>query len=342
MAKYKEPEKNIDTFLTKDFFVFFGVFIGIITLVLVIKLFQANFQFIYSLTFLPILAGLYFEQKRLGYSWKEILFKSFSSYCVVSLALLISLQNKGDYSSIETDFLPITFIISFIAISIAYAYFLEANYKITAQVSDGTLLLQSISTVYLLSAEGFWTTLDFIKTLASIAVFMFCGYSLLNAFVIKNHTRTAKLYLSVGSSLLTLAFSVYYFLKISNLDISGPINWEDRISGFIAFFLFGSSIIYAAQNFWLIVRFLPERGEDSGSYKDRLRKLKKEHIERFIDQKVPLYSSLFCLIFVSCVYFVNYYYHLIPSHTMIWLVFTFFPFIIYFWELLFVKRAKNP
>lgn len=335
MAKNK---KDIDSYFSKDFLIFFGILSGFITLSLAIRIFQSDFRLFFSYAFLPIMCGMFFEQKRLGYSWKEILLKSFASYCIVSFVLLVSLQNYKTHSEIEISFPLSTFIISFVIISISYAYFLKKNQNITAKLSEGILLLQSISILYILFTNGFFNYLDSSKLLIIIPVIAICAYTFFHAFSSKIHTEKSKLYLSLWSSVITLIFSIIYFMKMFKVEISEHNNLEENILAVLQFFLFGISIIYTAQNAWLLVRFLPEKGESSESYKSRLKNLKQEHTERFSDTQIPVSSSLFCLIFVGGIYYLNYIYNWIPSYTMIWLVFTFFPFIIFYWEELTLKE----
>lgn len=332
--------KNVNNYFTKDFLIFFGIFIGIINGVLAFKIFHAGYQFIFSMTFLPILCGMYFEQKRLGYSWKEILFKTFGSYCVVSVGLLITTQNQAKNAPIETSSLLTIFIISFISISISYAYYLGKNYRISAKVTEGFLLMQILSVLYLILSGQFGEHFNFLTFTVTAISLIYLFYVFFQGYSKKRHTLHSKLYLSIGSSFCTLFFAMFYFVKVFNMEISEFVKWDDLLLVLIGYFLFGVSIIYTAQNFWLLVRFLRNKSESTEDYKSRLHKLKQEHITRFDDHQLPLSEALLCTLIISGLYFMNYVYNWAPDFTLIWFVFSFFPSFIFFGQMS-IQYLKN-
>ena len=165
--------------------------------------------------------------------------------------------------------------------------------------------------------------------------------STFNAFLPFKHNDSSKFLLSFWSSVIMLIFGVYYGIRVFEFTISPEYSMSKNTLSFVHYFLFGTSAIYILRNLYFIFGFLPSKGESSTDYKARKLELKKIHINRFSDQQLPILSSLLCLILVGGIYFLNYKYDWIPSFTMIWLVFTFFPFIIYLWEDFILKKKEN-
>lgn len=334
--------KNINTFLSKDLLTFCGIFTGLITLVLAIKVLTSEYNFFISFAFLPLLSGLFFEQKRLGYIWKEIFVKSFAAYSIVCIILLISLQNQSaDYYEEDTTVLLSIFIICFVFISIMFAYHLGENSKITAQISEGVLLLQSISLIYFFLDIGF---LDEISTLPIIfLVLLIALFSLVvfHSFSSKFMNEYIKLALSICCTMISLIFSILYFPIILQLGHTELTFFQDYLLAFVQYFLFGISIIYTFENIWLLIRFLPDKSESGENYKFRVKSLKREHIDRFSDDQLAVSTSIFSILFLGGIYFINYKMNWLPSLSLIWLIFTFFPFLIYFWEKFIFKNKKQ-
>ena len=93
----------------------------------------------------------------------------------------------------------------------------------------------------------------------------------------------------------------------------------------LQYFLLGVSAIYIAQNYMLLVGFLPSR---NGNYKNELTENKKDHLERFSENQVNIKDSIFCILYAIIIYGLNFKYNFLPSLTMIWLVFFTFPLIL--------------
>lgn len=313
-----KEQKDISTYISKDLLLFLYIFFGVITLSLFIRIFQTNCQFAFSFAFLPVGFGMIYEQKTTGASWKEILIKSFASYCIVSLFLLVFLKDQRTaFSQMETGFLLSVFILSFSAISIAFAYYLEEQHKLTAQITEGFLLLQSLSFVYFIASSDFFSKLNYFKIALIIPVLFSCLYVIYHIFFCKKHSYFSKLYQSIWSSVMMLFFSISFFMKVLTIEISKDLSIQENLLGSLQYFLFGISIIYITQNVWMLIRFFPDKGEKLNHYKFRIKTLTKEHIERFSDTRLSLPYAVFCIVFVSTIYLMNYFYHYISAHTMI-------------------------
>jgi hypothetical protein len=119
------------------------------------------------------------------------------------------------------------------------------------------------------------------------------------------------------------AFAVDNIIRVfSNPEIEISKYLSDGLFIGIQYFLLGVSAIYIAQNYGLLVGFLPSR---NGNYKCELEENKKDHISRYSDKQVNIRQSFLCIAFSGIVYGLNYKFQILPRHTMIWLVFLIFP-----------------
>lgn len=222
-------------------------------------------------------------------------------------------------------------------ISIAYAYYMNESDKIIPKLSEGISLLQSLAIVYLALNYNLPNSFNIIHFIIAGILTLFCGYTLYHSFSVKKHTDNSKFILSLWSSLIMLVFSILYFNNIIKLNISN----ETSFVAIIQCFLFGTSIIYFSQNVWLLIRFLPDKNEKTSHYKLRLKKLKNEHVSRFFDIQIFRQNALICILLVSGIYSLNYKYNVLNPLTIIWIVFTFFPIVVFCIEKLKSIQKKN-
>jgi len=122
------------------------------------------------------------------------------------------------------------------------------------------------------------------------------------------------------------AFAIDNIIRVfSNPNIENSKYLSDGLYIGLQYFLLGVSAVYIMQNYMLLVVFLPNK---NGNYRHDLSEAKKDHIDRYSDQQVYIGQSIFCILFVGTVYWLNYKYQVLPRHTMIWLVFLTFPLIL--------------
>ena len=76
----------------------------------------------------------------------------------------------------------------------------------------------------------------------------------------------------------------------------------------------------------------------NGNYKSDLKETKKDHIDRYSENQVFVGHSILCIVYALTIYGLNYKYQVLPRHTMIWLVFLTFPFIL---KLIELTNKKN-
>ena len=94
----------------------------------------------------------------------------------------------------------------------------------------------------------------------------------------------------------------------------------------------GTSSIYMLRNAYLIFGYLPSKGENSSDYRKRRKEISQIHFSRFSNTQANIWSSVFCVVFIGTIFIVNSYINIFSPYTLIWLVFTFFPYLMYYWE----------
>lgn len=164
-------------------------------------------------------------------------------------------------------------------------------------------------------------------------------YAGINAFTNIHLSRTARLILSVWSTIIMFAFATDNIIQVfGNPDIESSNYFSAGFYIGIQNFLLGASAVYIMQNFMLLAAFLPSR---SGNYKQELKATKQDHIERYAQEQVSIYHSFLCVAFVVPMYWLNYTYELLPRHTMIWLVFLTFPLVLQLFTLFNSRKLKS-
>jgi hypothetical protein len=197
---------------------------------------------------------------------------------------------------------------------------------VTIKLTEGITLLLSLSLVYWAVDYGFTNYNNwFAVTLLTIA-FIFSAFSILNALTNIQLTRNIRLTLSIWSTVIMFAFAIDNIIRVfSNQDIESSQYLSQGLYIALQYFLLGVSAVFIMQNFLLLTEFLPSKG---GNYKADLKENIKTHIDRFSDNQVSIRLSLFCILYAVTIFGLNYEYHVLPRHTMIWLVFLTFPLIL--------------
>ena len=306
---------------------------ALILLFLVVKrIFESDKQLIpYSI--IPIILGIIFELKRLKSSWKEIGGKLLFTLAISPLIAFLPGKNERNYSfDGHIQFFPFVFILVFLVVSIVYFIGKNEKEKLVPVISEGIVLLQSISIIYLITSLQYFDDIGPFKTLVLIVGLLFVLVSLFYAFTDYPHNRFSSILLSIWSSVITLIFAVNFIIRAFENEISFDDTLDYNLITTLQYFLLGISSIYMLRNAYLIFGYLPSKGESSSDYKKRRKEISQIHFSRFSNYQVNVWSSVFCVVFIGSIFMANSYINIFSPYTLIWLVFTLFPYIMYYWE----------
>jgi hypothetical protein len=313
----------------------FVIVVGILGIVLTICIgYRAAIsdRKLFSVSLIALFGGLLFESFRIADNWKNVVYQFIGTY-FFSLLCFLPGKNERNYNlENHIKFWPYYFLFFF---ALYFAIFNKD--KVTAKLTEGVTLLLSISIIYWSIDYGFvnyhnWFTI----TLVAIA-FIFCAFSILNALTTIQLTKTVRLTLSIWSSIIMFAFAIDNIIRVfKSQDIESTEHLSQGIYIGLQYFLLGVSAVYIMQNFILLTGFLPSK---NGNYRRDLQENKKAHINRFSDKQVLVGHSLFCILYASTFYVLNYKYQILPRHTMIWLVFFTFPITLYFVNLIIGQKT---
>lgn len=277
---------------------------------------------LFSVSLLAMFGGLLLESFRVSNKWKNVIYIFIGSY---SLSMLNFLPGKREHNySFENhiESWPYTFFFIF-----AIAFTLSYKGKVTAKLTEGITLLQSISLIYWAIDYGFTNYHNWLAILVFIITLAFTAFAILNALTTLQLTNTTRLILSIWSTTIMVAFALDNIIRVFNNE---NIETTEYLSGGlyigIQYFFLGVSTIYILQNLILLVQFLPS---SNGNYLLDLKENKTSHINRFSEHQVSIKKSCICILFSTISYTINYSYQILPRHTMIWLVFLTFPILLY-------------
>lgn len=281
---------------------------------------------------LALFAGLILESYRICESWRSVI-NRFSAAYFISLLAFFPGKNEREYifeNHITTW--PYWFIVVFAAATIIYD-----RDKVTAKLTEGITLLQSLSLIYWIIDYGlnFDNWPDRILFATSM---LFAAFSILNALTNIQLTRSLRLMLSIGSTIIMVALGLDNISRVlGGEDITSTTYLPDGIYIGLQYFLLGVSTIYIVQNVLLLVRFIPSK---NSNYRNDLKVLTREHIERYSDSQVYIGHSLLCILFATVLYGLNLVYGVLPRHTLIWLAIPAFPFVLRFADR-FIRRDET-
>ena len=286
---------------------------------------------LFSVSLIALFVGLIFESIRVSSSWKTVA-GIFAGTYLFSLISFLPGKREHIYN-FENHIHNWPYIFIFI-----FALFFGIAYKdkVIAKLTEGITLLLSISLIYWAVDYGFTNYHNWFSiSLMTIGLFLSI-FSIVNALTHINLSRTNRLTLSIWSTIILFAFAIDNIFRVfRNPDIES-LYFSDGLNISLQYFLLGVSAVYIMQNYLLLVAFLPSK---NGNYKHDLKENKRDHIERFSDEQVNIGQSLFCIVFTVTVYWLNHKFQILPRHTMIWLVFVTFPYILQ--SLPFSNRKKT-
>ena len=129
------------------------------------------------------------------------------------------------------------------------------------------------------------------------------------------------------------AFAGDNILKVLNNPAIENTYFSEGLFIGLQYFLLGVSAVYIVSNYMLIIRFFPSK---SGNYNSELAEVKQDHLNRYSQEQISLSSALLCVAFSAITYSLNYWFDILPKHTLIWIVLIIFPMFIHILE-----SAKN-
>jgi predicted outer membrane lipoprotein len=286
---------------------------------------------LFSVSLLALFAGLIFESFRVSDSWKMVVHIFIGSYFFSLLNFLP--YKRENYYNFENhlEAWPYYFIFFF-----ALAFAIINKDRVTAKLTEGITLLQSLSLLYWAIDYGFRNYNNWLAISLLIIALLLSAFSILNALTYLQLTKRTRLILSIWSTIIMFAFAIDNIISVfSNQDIESTDYLPQVFYIGLQYFLLGVAAVYIMQNFILLSRFLPSR---NGNYKTELKEIIKDHIDRFSDQQVFIRLSLFCILYAGTIYGLNYKYQVLPRHTMIWFAFVTFPIILQIGNL--INRQK--
>lgn len=289
-----------------------------------------------SITMLPVLAGLVYENRRLGSSWGNIGLKSLGAFFLSFLAF-IPFKKEHDYLlDNHLEAWPFWFIGCMVLLSIVVH-----EERIIPKLTEGITLLQSIAIIYWLIDLQVLSFDHPLHIILIIIALPFVLLPFLHAFTYIELNRSARLSLSIWSSVIMLAFSVDLVVRVFMLEALKRYELFDQIVVILQYFLLGIALMYVIQNLLMLLVYLPSRNQlYDKKHRKEIRKTNKQRIKRFSSQQIPIFDSVIALVLVSGAFYLNYHYQIFPRHTAIWLMFMMLPMVIRIKQMLFVRRSR--
>lgn len=328
MRKKQKKRRSVGVSLTPV-----TIVIGLVALIVTAYvIYRASYsdRHLFSISFLPLLAGVMFESRRLG-DWRSILGKLAAAYAL-SLFTFLPGKNERNYNfENHIQLWPYFFLFIYLLL---FAIFHEK--QVTAKLTEGVTMLLSASFVYWLLEQGafsFRSPWLLVCGIISIGFFIFSViHCLSNIGLSKRH----RLWLSMWSTIVVFVFAIDNVYQVYKKgDLAGSNYFSDNVLLGIQYFFLGISAVYIMQNFILLSGFIPSKNSD---YKNDLKENIEKHVERYSEEHVTVSSAILGLIYVAIMYTINHYYLILPLYTSIWFVIFSFSFILYFLDVLTARR----
>ncbi|AOZ99313.1 hypothetical protein BIW12_07580 [Flavobacterium commune] len=288
-------------------------------------------------SFFPLILGLIFQGKRLYGTWRPLIENFVIALAGGFFVFIIShkgINNIGEKIYLITYAFLLCFILAFLA------KFKKSRELIIPKLTEGITLLYSIAIIYWL--VDFSKDYVYAKIVYVFFFIVFCisVFSIINAFTKIPLSKTNRFLLSLWSSIAMIVFALDYIIRVfKNGEISNAVSFQQEVYLFFQYFLLGVSAIYIAQNISMIFGFLPDKNEKSYRNSRRIKVLKKDHVERYSEEQVSVWYSLFCVVFSTSLFWMNYKCQFMNRQSIIWIVFVSFPILIHFYE--YVKNYKG-
>jgi hypothetical protein len=278
---------------------------------------------------IALISGAIIESKRLSQKWGTVFFTALFSFIG---SLLVFLPGRGEKHYVFDEHImywPYNFLLIFVILSIGFNY-----KKIMPRLSECITLVLSAGIIYWVLDHGYFSSASiFLKAMLIIA-FCFAFFSIINAFINFNLTKTLRFILSIWSSVIMILIAIDNIYSVfQNGQIEEATLLVEKIIIGLQYFLLGICSIYIVQNILMIAGFLP--GRDAFFNKKHFSEIKgliNEHTDRYSAIQSDIILSSICLVLSALFYFLNYKYELLPRNTAIWFVFFVLNGFIYFYE----------
>lgn len=277
-------------------------------------------QFI-SISIIALIVGVLFESKRIMDKWEIVSIALGSLF----LSLLVFLRDIGNYAyNFENNIAiwPYCFILSYIILSVTFH-----GDKVMTKLTEGITLLQSLAVIYWVIDYGFLETESFALRFIMMIGLLFSVYSIFHACTHTVLSKRNRILLSIWSTFIMLLLSfdnIYRMYQNGWMEI--PI---ERISFLIVlqFFLLGISSVYIVQNIGLLFGYLPGKNRffNKEYYRD-IKELNTMHVTRYSKEQVSISYSVFCILLISALFTLNYYYQFLSRNIAIWVMFFAIPY----------------
>lgn len=278
-----------------------------------------------SITTIPLLLGVIIENRRLSSDWKTIIQKIVLAFGLSLIAFLFDNSGKNNSFESQIEIWPYYFIFCFVLLSVA-----SHENKIIAQLDESITLLQSISIIYwIIDYKLINFSNLFYIALMSIGI-AFCAFSFFHSFSYKKITPRTKLLLSIWSSIIMLIFAIDHIYRVFVFSAFTDYNLFDVALNFFQYFLVGVSLMYILQNIKMLIPYLP--GGDvvfDKELRKEIRDMNNTHIKRYSNHQINITDSLIILMFSTAIILLNINFKIMPRHTLIWLIFWIFPFLVW-------------
>jgi len=282
-----------------------------------------------------LIAGAIIETKRLTPKWSTVFNITIFSFVLSFLCFLPGKRESIYVFENHIETWPYIFLMIFVIMS--YAFHKD---KIIPRMSEGITLIMSVGIMYWVYDHGFYDTNSIFLKVLMIIGFIIAVFSIINAFININLSKSLRLFLSIWSSIIMILLAIdNIYLVYQNGQVENSQYLTDKVYFGLQYFLLGICSVYILQNVMMILGFLPDKNRFfNKEYFRDVRELKKEHIDRYSENQSNLILSFICLILSIGFYLINLNFDLLPRNTAVWLVFFVLNGIVYFYE---YKNNKN-
>lgn len=288
--------------------------IGLLLTVYIVYRASKSEQTLFNISLLALFAGLLFESFRVTDN-KRSVFGIFTGAYLFSLIAFLPGKHEHNYSfENHVQMWPYFFLVIF---AICFGIFNKE--RVTTKLNEGITLVLSLSLIYWAIDYGFTDDLNWFSIPLMIIGLLFSIFSIIHALTYFRLTRTVRLTLSIWSSIIFFAFALDSMFKVfNNPDIENSKYLSEGMFIALQYFLLGVAAVYIMRNFMLLISFMPSK---NGNYKKDLYENKQDHVERYSDKQVNIMYSLFAILLIGFIYWLNHIYRVLPRHTAIWVVF---------------------
>jgi hypothetical protein len=312
--------------------------ISVILIPLIIYIFyriSSSTNRLIPISVIALIAGAIIEKKRLTPKWSTVFNIAIFSFVLSFLCFLPGKRENIYVFENHVEIWPYMFLFFFLIM--AYAFHKD---KIIPRMTEGITLIMSVGIIYWVIDHGFYVTNSSFLKVIMIIGFIIAVFSIINAFININLSKSLRLFLSIWSSIIMILLAIdNIYLVYQNGQIEDSVFLIDKVYVGLQYFLLGICSIYILQNIMMILGFLPDKHRFfNKDYFNDVRELKKEHVDRYSDNQSNLLLSLICLILSIGFYLINYNFDLLPRNTAIWLVFFVLNNIVYFYD---YRNNKN-